>query len=48
MYLPVFIQNLLMHLAEKILLMQPPIFNLGDAHIVRFGFRGALDGFCVV
>ena len=24
-----------------------PAFALGDAHIVRFGFPGALDGFCV-
>ena len=25
----------------------PPVCSLGDAHIVRFGFPGALDGFCV-
>jgi hypothetical protein len=24
-----------------------PAFQLEDAHIVRFGFSGALDGFCV-
>jgi hypothetical protein len=24
-----------------------PFLTLGDAHIVRFGFPGALDGFCV-
>ncbi len=32
MYLLVFIQNLLMHLAEKILLMQPLAFG-GDYHM---------------
>jgi hypothetical protein len=26
---------------------KPPGFQLGDAHIFRFGFRGALDGFHV-
>ena len=25
----------------------PPFLTLGDAHIVKFGFPGALDGFCV-
>ena len=25
----------------------PPFLALGDAHIVRFGFRGALDGLSV-